>query len=161
MGVLSGNMIRHKGIILPHVDRTEVEYTQFGHTFKLSHGESIAGYDVRIEFDSRGKLERCALDTGEFMLASTLEHFSMPRDVLGVVHDKSSWARKGLALQNTVIEPGWRGYLTLELTNHGNSRIVLERGMPIAQVVFYTVEGIVKPYDGKYQDQERGPQLAR
>ena len=42
----------------------------------------------------------------------------MPSDVLGQVCDKSTWARRGVAVQNTIIEPGWRGYLTVELTNH-------------------------------------------
>jgi dCTP deaminase len=39
---------------------------------------------------------------------------------MGIVHDKSTWARRGLVVQNTVIEPGWHGYqTTIELTNHG------------------------------------------
>lgn len=95
------------------------------------------------------------------MLASTIEHFTMPDDVLGEVKDKSSWARRGLAVQNTVIEPGWRGHLTLELTNHGDEGLTIHRGQPIAQIIFHQVLGLVTPYDGKYQDQARGPQDAR
>jgi len=78
--------------------------------------------------------------------------------VVGIVHDKSSLARRGLAAQNTVLEPGWRGFLTLELTNHGTKPIRLEAGQPIAQILFHTVTGVVEPYSGKYQDQGQGPQ---
>ena len=81
----------------------------------------------------------------------------MPPDVLGIVHDKSTWARLGLACQNTVIEPGWHGWLTLELTNHGTEALTIERGMPIAQVIFHFVDDDTVGYEGKYQDQRRGP----
>jgi dCTP deaminase len=102
------------------------------------------------------------LAPGEFVLASTAEMFCMPDDVLGVVHDKSSWARRGLAAQNTVIEPGWRGFLTLELTNHGKEPLWLERGVGIVQVIFHLLdEPAAHPYRGKYQDQAAGPQVAR
>jgi dCTP deaminase len=86
----------------------------------------------------------------------------MPDDILGVVHDKSSWARRGLTVQNTLIEPGWRGFLTLEITNHSHESIVLKRGMAIAQVVFHRLdEAAERPYSGKYQGQGPGPQEAR
>jgi dCTP deaminase len=85
----------------------------------------------------------------------------MPPDVIGFVHDKSSWARKGLAVQNTVIEPGWRGYLTLELTNHGRDALEITEGDPIAQIVFHYLDALTEqPYVGKYQDQGYGPQRA-
>jgi len=114
---------------------------------------------VRIDQD-------VTIPPGGFALASTMEYFSMPDDVLGIVHDKSTWARRGLAAQNTVIEPGWRGWLTLELTNHlsadTGSCIVLQAGMPIVQIIFHLVDNPVdKPYDGKYQDQPRGPVPAK
>ena len=63
---------------------------------------------------------------------------------------------------NTVIEPGWRGFLTLELRNMSNKKIFIPNGCPIAQVVFHRLDQeCEKPYSGKYQDQERGPQGAR
>lgn len=127
----------------------------------LSGGVGPAGYDVTIEFDSLGSQRTYVLAPGEFILASTIERFMMPHDVLGIVHDKSTWARRGIAVQNTVIEPGWRGYLTLELTNHHRTRQqTLYRGMPIAQIVFHRVEG-AGSYEGRYQDQPRGPVRAK
>jgi dCTP deaminase len=94
------------------------------------------------------------------------EGLCIPNDVLIVAHDKSSWARRGLAVQNTIFEPGWRGYATLELTNHGRSSLTISAGDPIAQVVCHLLtEPTRQPYGfngtGKYQDQEAGPQPAR
>lgn len=120
-------------------------------SFGMSYGLSVAGYDVRIA-------EGLRLSPGEFVLASTIECFAMPTDVIGKVHDKSTLARRGLAVQNTVIEPGWRGFLTLELTNHSKEGIILFPTMPIAQIVFQRLEAPAeKPYSGKYQDQASGP----
>jgi dCTP deaminase len=120
----------------------------------MTFGLGPAGYDVRIA-------ENILLKRGGFALASTIEKFDMPRDVMGIVHDKSTWARRGLACQNTVIEPGWRGYLTIELTNHGGEELRIEPGTPIAQIVFHQlVEPTTLPYRGKYQDQLAGPQPA-
>jgi dCTP deaminase len=82
----------------------------------------------------------------------------MPAQVCGIVHDKSSWARRGLAVQNTVIEPGWRGFLTLELTNHGDEVLEIEAGSPIAQILFHWIDHPPENlYSGKYQDQRPGP----
>lgn len=148
--ILTTKTIRRRGIISPFQERTIAH----GMTF----GVGFAGYDVRLEFDKDGQTIQKELHPGQFTLASTIEEFNMPRDILGIVHDKSTWARQGLAVQNTVIEPGWRGFLTLELTNHGNQPITLIAGMPIAQIVFHQLEDATSGYTGKYQDQERGPQ---
>jgi dCTP deaminase len=120
----------------------------------MSYGLGPAGYDVRIA-------ENIELRPGAFALASTMEKFDMPADLLATVHDKSTWARKGVAVQTTVIEPGWRGYLTLEISNHGYFPIVLLEGMPIAQILFHQLlEPTELAYNGKYQDQLAGPQPA-
>ena len=101
------------------------------------------------------------LTASPFALASTMERFDMPDDVLGIVHDKSTWARRGIAVRNIPIEPGWRGFLTLKLTNHGRELVVIEAGTPIAQVVFHLLdEPAEQPYAGRYQDQKAGPQPA-
>src|ERR1700678_1313663 len=102
--ILSAQAIRRCGIITPFYERT----VENG----LSYGLSSCGYDVRVAQD-------IMMNANEFMrfrLASTIEHFNMPNFLVGRVHDKSTWARRGLAVQNTIIEPGWRGHLTLELS---------------------------------------------
>lgn len=120
----------------------------------MSYGLSAAGYDIRAAED-------CTLEPGAFALGSSYERFTMPTHFLGIVHDKSTWARKGLCVQNTVIEPGWNGYLTLEYTNHSQEVIKIVSGMPIAQIVFHILdETTCMPYIGKYQDQKPGPQEA-
>lgn len=149
MTVLSAQTIRRLGILHPCLERT----VESGST--VSHGLSACGYDVRCD-------QWFELGPGDFMLLSTMERFVMPNDVVGIVHDKSTWARRGLAVQNTVIEPGWSGYLTLEVTNHGSETIQCWSGVGIAQIVFHRLdEPTETPYDGKYQNQERGPQRAR
>ena len=86
----------------------------------------------------------------------------MPNDVLGQVCDKSTWARRGLAARRRRRRPGWRGFLTLELTNHSTETIALRAGDPIVQIIFFRLEAPTElPYAGKYQDQEPGPQPAR
>ena len=117
----------------------------------MTYGLGPAGYDVRIA-------ERLTLNPGEAALASTIEDFDMPTDVLGKVADKSTWARRFLAAQNTIIEPGWYGHLTLELSNHGRETIYLIAGMPIVQIIFQLIdEPVENPYNGKYQDQKPSP----
>lgn len=145
--ILPAQIIRRRGIFTPFAERTVLE--------GMSYGLSAAGYDVRIR-------EEVTLGPGDFRLASTVEHLEMPRDLLGVVHDKSTWARRGLALQNTVIEPGWRGFLTLELTNHGPEPLLIRAGSPIAQIVLHQMLAPTEQvYSGKYQDQPPLPVPAR
>lgn len=161
--ILSAQTIRHRcvngSMITPFHERTVLN----GKTFGLG----AAGYDVRVEFKaiSRHRFHAskwCETPGSKFLLAATMERFLMPDNVMGIVHDKSSWARKGLTVQNTVIEPGWAGFLTLELTYHGEDELIVYSGDPIAQIVFHMLDDITEqPYDGKYQNQERGPQEAR
>jgi dCTP deaminase len=116
-----------------------------------SFGLSACSYDIRIR-------EACRLCPGDFMLASTLERFQIPHDICCTVHDKSSWARKGIAVQNTLFDPGWCGYATLELSNHGTDIVHIKAGSPIAQVVFDRLDKPTElPYHGKYLDQPARP----
>lgn len=135
----------------------------------VTHGQSEAGYDIRIKQSvifERSNLtsERFVLvgndplgwKKGRFTLASTVERFKMPDNLMAIVHDKSSWARRGLSVFNTVIEPGWEGYLTLELVYHGEETLMIPEGSGIAQAVFHRVTDPTK-YVGRYQNQENRP----
>lgn len=140
--ILSAQSIRRRGIFTPFAERTKHG--------GMTYGLGPAGYDVRIA-------EEVVLPPGGSALASTIECFYMPADVLGKVADKSTWARRFLAVQNTVIEPGWRGHLTLELSNHGDGVLVIAPGMPIAQIILHLLDEPTElPYAGKYQDQRAG-----
>lgn len=145
--IISDGSLRDIRPVAPFHERTRLD--------GCTYGLSAAGYDVRIAED-------VILWPGRFTLASTVERFDMPDDVLGIVHDKSTWARRGIAVQNTVIEPGWTGYLTLELTMHAWRLTRIRAGVGIAQIVFHRLDHPAeRPYNGKYQNQERGPQAAR
>lgn len=121
----------------------------------MSYGLSAAGYDVRID---KGRVLR----PGEFTKASTLERFVIPNDLQPHVYDKSTWARRGLHAFTTTLEPGWKGWLTLELVNHGPETLHIPDGSPIVQIVFaLLLEPTEQPYRGKYNCQERGPVEAR
>lgn len=155
MSVLSAQSIRLRGLISPLVERQQ--HPESGCSFGLS----ACGYDVRLD-------QEINLWPGEFKLASTLEEFRMHTDVVGIVHDKSTWVRRGLMVHNTVIEPGWRGFLTLELAYHlhppAPRPLRLLAGTPIAQVVFHFLDQPTEqpyPESGKYMDQIRGPVAAK
>lgn len=112
-----------------------------------SYGCSAASYDVRIAHD-------LTLQPGQSALAHTLEDFDLPLDVVGYVVDKSSFARVFVSAFNTLLDPGWRGNLTLELVNHGTRVVEIKSGEPICQVAFHWLdEPTERPYSGKYQNQ--------
>ena len=121
----------------------------------VSYGLSEAGYDLRI------KQSVLLHPFKRFAIASTIERLDMPRDLVAIVHDKSTWARKGLSVFNTVIEPDWRGWLTLELAYHGWKPIRIPAGAGIAQAIFHRIEEPASYGNGKYQDQEDKPVHAR
>lgn len=141
--ILSGQSIRERGIFTPFHERTRFN----GMTFGLGP----AGYDVRIK-------DALVLEPHSAKLAVTLEHFDMPDDVLGMVADKSTWARRFVCVQNTIIEPGWRGFLTLEITNHSPDFVMVCAESPIAQIILHQLDRPTEhPYNGKYQDQPQMP----
>lgn len=135
----------------------------------VSFGLSEAGYDIRIKQDISFEavwngggvwVDGVHTTQGNFTLASAIEEFQMPPDLVGIVHDKSTWARQGLSVFNTVIEPGWKGFLTLELVYHGREGLHIPAGAGIAQVVFHQA-AIPAAYDGKYQNQADMPVSAK
>lgn len=116
----------------------------------VTHGLGEAGYDIRVDQDIvLHPLRR-------FLLASSVEKFDMPDDLVGIVHDKSTHARRGLSVFNTVIESGWKGYLTLELVYHGWRVLRIPAGSGIAQVVFHLITD-PRAYRGRYQHQPARP----
>lgn len=138
----------------------------------VSWGLSEAGYDIRIKQDIHFKPNPffqtgmdCSVNgivtrNSKFTLASAIEEFDMPDCLVGIVHDKSTWARKGLSVFNTVIEPGFKGGLTLELVYHGNTELIIPAGSGIAQVLFHKISRPAR-YEGKYQFQSSDPEPAR
>ena len=164
--VVNGNSLYRSSQLLDVPDR---KVSQHG----VSYGLGEAGYDIRIKQDITfyrlfglipmvkivdGK--QVSRHLGKFALASAIEKFNMSPSCVAIVHDKSTWARRALSVFNTVIEPGWKGYLTLELVYHGRKKLHIPAGSGIAQVLFHLVQEPAN-YNGKYMNQENKPVSAR
>ena len=101
------------------------------------------------------------LHPGEFVLGGTVETIQMPDDLVGRIEGKSSLGRLGLMVHSTAgyVDPGFRGSLTLELSNHANLPILLWPGMRVSQLsVMQLTSPAEQPYgspglNSKYQDQ--------
>jgi len=152
-----------------------------------SFGLSSYGYDVRLasEFvkfrldpntpldpraaDNDGAIrwvERCdnlLIEPGQFILGHTHETFTMPKDVIALCVGKSSFARCGIIVNVTPLEPGWTGQVTLEISNTSNRAVRIPIGHGIAQFLFLKGDPCEITYAsrrGKYQGQS-GVTLAK
>lgn len=164
--VVNGNSLYRSSQLLDVPDHKISEHG-------VSYGLGEAGYDIRIKQDITfyrllGLIpmvkvvdgNQVSHHLGKFTLASAIEKFNMSPSCVAIVHDKSTWARRALSVFNTVIEPGWKGYLTLELVYHGRKKLHIPAGSGIAQVLFHLVQEPAN-YNGKYQNQENQPVAAR
>lgn len=164
--VVNGNSLYRSSQLLDVPDRKISEHG-------VSYGLGEAGYDIRIKQDITfyrlfGLIpmvkvvdgDQVSRHFGKFTLASAIEKFNMSPSCVAIVHDKSTWARRALSVFNTVIEPGWKGWLTLELVYHGRKKLHIPAGSGIAQVLFHLVQEPAN-YNGKYQNQENKPVAAR
>jgi dCTP deaminase len=110
--------------------------------------------------------EAFILHPGEFVLGSTLERVALPDDLVARLEGKSSLGRLGLLIHSTAgyVDPGWDGFLTLELSNVANLPITIYPGMKIGQISFFRLTTpAAMPYGSagnKYQGQ-RGPTASR
>jgi dCTP deaminase len=152
----------------------------------ISYGVSSFGYDVRVadeykvftdvysvvvdpkRFDPMSfvdvKAEHCIIPPRSFALARTLEYFRIPQDVLVVCVGKSTYARCGIIVNVTPLEPEWCGHLTLEISNTTPLPAKIYSNEGLAQLLFFrgdeTPEVTYASRKGKYQDQ-RGVTLPR
>ena len=95
---------------------------------------------------------------GRFTLASSVERFRVPRNMVAVTGHKSTLARKGVNVwAGTTAEPGWEGWLTLEIGFHGNEPVHLPAGSGVMQVLFHELAEPADYGNGKYQGQADRP----
>lgn len=148
---------------------------------RISHGVSSYGYDMTLgnEFalyraDTKTPLDpmdvreddvvRHKIEDGQpfelpakgFCLAYTVEYVRMPKNVTALVKDKSTYARCGIHVQNTVLEAGWHGQVTLEISNYLDRPVLLWPSQGIVQVLFWSSIDCLTSYlkrEGKYQGQ--------
>lgn len=126
-------------------------FTERGVINGRSYGLGPCTYDVR----TNGNI---LLPVNQGRLAVTIEHFNLPHNVCGSVLDKSTHARVFVTAFNTHLDPGWCGYLTVELVNLGNSVVEWQHGDPLCQIKFeWLDEKTELPYRGKYQGQPAVP----
>lgn len=132
---------KHIGLINPFME-------SYKHESGMSGGLTCVGYDIHLGQD-------LYIEPGETTLSVSLEHFDMPDDIAGAVYNKSTLAREFLLMPVTQIEPGWNGYLTLELINNNKRKTFdFKKGAPIGQIIFTKIDMPVdQPYNGKYQNQ--------
>jgi dCTP deaminase len=92
--------------------------------------------------------EQLWLHPRHFILAATLEYLALPNDLSANVVGRSSWGRLGLIVATAVfVHPGYRGCLTLELVNEGDSPIALSPGSRVAQLSLHRLEHAAPPRD--------------
>lgn len=184
-------MVRERRMIDPFEDRQvrerEVARDSGGAVYAqraISYGLSSYGYDIRVADDYKvftnvyatvidpknvdarafapvAGQGHCIIPPNSFALARSIERFEVPEDVLGVVLGKSSYARCGIIVCCTPLEPGWRGHLTIEISNTTPLPAKVYSNEGIAQVLFFQSPDKCRTTyadrDGKYQDQ--GPEV--
>lgn len=91
------------------------------------------------------------LQPGTYYLCLTTESVNMPEDLIAFILPRSTLFRCGVSLRTAVVDPGYRGALTIGIKNEGHMEFKLKRGARIAQIVFSEVKGDVDKYSGKYQ----------
>ena len=119
----------------------------------------ISRYQQRFRVDYGDNL---IIHPGELVLGATLEYLRLPKDILCYVIGRSSWGRLGLTVATaTVVEPGFRGCVTLELVNSGEVPLAIVPGCRIAQLVFHAVSGAGEYGKDKKYSCATGPEFPR
>ena len=146
----------------------------------ISFGTSSYGYDVRCSkefkiftninsatvdpknFDEDSFVNvvgnECVIPPNSFALASTVEYFRIPRNILTICLGKSTYARCGIIVNVTPLEPEWEGHVTLEFSNTTSLPAKIYANEGVAQMIFLEsdemCETSYKDRDGKYQGQK-------
>ncbi|MFQ6136125.1 MAG: dCTP deaminase [Candidatus Hydrothermarchaeales archaeon] len=117
--------------------------------YSLASGAKILEKDVALP--EIKEVEDFVLRPKSFYLLKTLEKVNMPSDLVAFMFPRSSLFRCGVSLRTAVIDPGYRGELTVGIYNENDYEVKIERHARFAQVVFAKVEGLTKLYKGRYQ----------
>lgn len=183
MSIKSDRWIRKMAAEHGMIEPFEPKQVRFNATGEklVSYGTSSYGYDVRCanefkvftnvhsaivdpkHFDERSFIDivgdECVIPPNSFALARTVEYFRIPRDVLTICLGKSTYARCGIIVNVTPLEPEWEGHVTLEFSNTTNLPARIYAGEGVAQMLFFQsdpddiCETSYKDRGGKYQGQ--------
>lgn len=177
MGVKNDRWIREMALNHGMIEPFEERLVRKG---VISFGLSSYGYDMRLAdefliftnvwgaivdpkaFDEKAfvkhKGDYCIIPPNSFVLGRSVEYFRIPRDVIGIVVGKSSYARCGIVVNVTPLEPCWRGHVTIEISNTTPLPAKVYANEGIAQVIFLEASEVCEvSYEdrqGKYQDQQ-------
>lgn len=169
-------MSEQHGMITPFVGRQVKTEANAG---VISYGVSSYGYDVRCSrefkiftninssivdpknFDSNSFVDVvsdvCIIPPNSFALARTVEYFKIPRNVLTVCLGKSTYARCGIIVNVTPLEPEWEGHVTLEFSNTTPLPAKIYANEGVAQMLFFEADEVCEvsygDRSGKYQGQ--------
>ncbi len=187
MAIKSDRWIRRMAVEHGMIDPFEPGQVREGeHGRVISYGTSSYGYDVRCAdefkiftninsaivdpkyFDSNSfvdlKSDVCIIPPNSFALARTVEYFRIPRNTLIVCVGKSTYARCGIIVNVTPLEPEWEGHVTLEFSNTTPLPAKIYANEGVAQILFFESDEVCetsyKDRGGKYQGQ-RGVTLPR
>lgn len=190
MSIKSDRWIREQAQLHSMIEPFEAGQVRFNDAGErlISYGTSSYGYDVRCapefkvftnvhsvvvdpkNFDEKSFIDivgdECIIPPNSFALARTVEYFRIPRDVLTICLGKSTYARCGIIVNVTPLEPEWEGHVTLEFSNTTNLPARIYAGEGVAQMLFFqsdsddVCETSYKDRGGKYQGQ-RGVTLPR
>jgi dCTP deaminase len=140
-----------------HLDRRLLVFRNSRRAF-IDVRQDMSDLTDMVEIDQKDPF---ILHPGEFVLASTSEHIELPDDLVARLEGKSSLGRIGLLIHSTAgyVDPGWKGHLTLELSNVANLPVTLYYGMKIGQLSYLRLSSPVENLYGsaalgsKYQGQ--------
>ncbi|HAA46577.1 MAG TPA: dCTP deaminase [Halomonas sp.] len=187
MSIKSDNWIRRMAKSDAMIEPFEAEQVRYVNDQRvISYGTSSYGYDVRCAdefkvftnihsaivdpkaFDAKSfvdiKGDVCIIPPNSFALARTVEYFRIPRNVLTICLGKSTYARCGIIVNVTPLEPEWEGHVTLEFSNTTNLPAKIYAHEGVAQMLFLESDEVCetsyKDRGGKYMGQ-RGVTLPR
>lgn len=187
MSIKSDSWIRRMAQQHAMIEPFEAEQVRYVNDERvISYGTSSYGYDVRCadefkvftnihsavvdpkNFDEKSfvdiKDDICIIPPNSFALARTVEYFRIPRSVLTICLGKSTYARCGIIVNVTPLEPEWEGHVTLEFSNTTNLPAKIYANEGVAQMLFLESDEVCemsyKDRGGKYMGQ-RGVTLPR
>ncbi|BAJ51455.1 dCTP deaminase [Candidatus Caldarchaeum subterraneum] len=146
----SEDVVRENGLDL-RIGRQIARFNKNSKVFDTKKSDAANFYTIE-------EAEEFVINPHEHVLLHTLEYLALPKDLMGFVNLRSSYARIGLTIPPTIIDANFEGELTIELVG-GDFPVKLYSGDRFLHVVFARLSSIVeKPYTGKYQGQ-RGVRL--
>ena len=167
-------MAKDHGMIEPYADLRKragkISYgaSSYGYDFRLSDEYKIPDFTGIKQLDPKGidkvrfsdyKGRFCLIPPNSYVLGRSLEYFRIPRNILTLCQGKSTYARSGIIINVTPLEPEWEGYITISIVNGSPVPVRIYSGEGIAQAIFMPAESECRTSyadrKGKYQSQKR------